>query len=371
MVVGVDSTPLNNPSSGGGRYALNILRHIVSEGDVHLQFYGRRPAPRVMEEFSNVPFFEQNVGNTWWYAVVLPSLLKQNGCQSYYGFPLPLVKITGIKYVTSVLDLYLVHLPRVEQWSMGRRLRTLLGRTVAYWVTSRSVHVADHIFVISKATGKDLTQYFNISQWELAPPAPDILPGGTQRLEDVDVPYILAVGGYQGFRNRERLIEAYATWVSRYNRGGDLVIVGNFQDNQQHEHFKALCHSWGVDHRVKFITDCDDKQLADLYRRSKGLIHPTLCEGFGMPIVEALAFGKPIVVSTAGAVPEVSAGFELQRFDPFQVEQISRAIATLFESSLESMGIVSARQEYAGTFSWETSGQATARIVKSSIQNKP
>ncbi len=299
-----------------------------------------------------------------WYGAILPALLKRHGCHSYWGFPLPFIKVPGIWYVTSVMDVYFLLLPRIEQWSWRRRMRSWPQWLLSYWATWRTIQVADHVVVISQATGKDLQHFFHLKTWEMVPPAPDITPDtATDPPAKPDHPYILAVGGFQPFRNRERLIRAYAQASSRQTSVVRLVIVGQFANSQQHAEYVSLCRQLGVAGQVDFVTDADDGQLAKWYRNAQGLIHPTLCEGFGMPVVEALAFGKAVAVSTAGAAPEAAGGWEVMQFHPHDVEQMAEALAVLWNAAPSAPAVVQARQAYARSFSWETSADITAKLL--------
>lgn len=368
VIVGIDSTPLRNPLTGGGRYALNIVRHFAEQPGVTLHFYGRKPDPSVTDEFSNVPLFEQTQSNMMWYGIRLPALLKRNQCMGYWGFPLPFRRVQGTVYVTSILDLYFLKLPHVEQWSRMKRLITLRHRLLSYFATWQTLKTADHVLTLSKATQEDLRHYFHNGVSDIVPPAPDItLSTPAQSSSVPDIPYILAVGGFQPYRNRERLIRSFALALSQHKCSMRLIIAGNFESVQQRMCYEALCRELKVDSHVEFFTGATDGQLAMLYRHAHGVIHPTLCEGFGMPVVEALAFGKPIVVSTAGAVPEAAGGLELMQFNPLDIEEMAESISLLFHVSVATPDEIRARTEYAQSFSWSAAGDATARRLINTI----
>lgn len=367
MVIGIDSTPLSNPLTGGGRYALQILRYIARNPAARLQFYGRQPAPSVRSEFPHVPYYAQTQGNTLWYGATLPRLLKQNGCNSFWGFPLPYVKVRGVHYVSSILDVYFVHLPRVEEWPLMRRLQTLPQWLLSYWATWRTVQVADHVLVISQATGRDLERYFRLKTWQLAPPAPDIIPLASEKagtlLSHQGIPYILAVGGFQPHRNRERLLRAWALAAVQQSTNMHLVIVGRFQHPPQEEYFRKLCQELAIDRQVQFVPNASDEELTEWYRFAQALIHPTLCEGFGMPVVEALAFGKPVAISWAGSLPEVAGGLEVLQFDPGSIHQMAAALVTLWNAPVSPSEVVENRQGCVRKFSWQASGKMTAELL--------
>lgn len=357
MRLGVDSTPLANPQSGAGRYTFNILRQLDPTA-VQITFFGSRPHAAVLKAFPRSSVVVRTGKRIVWYAETLPRLLP-NCCDVFWGFPLPLRRVHGVKYVTSILDVYVVHLPRVEEWNWGQRVGTVGQRSLSTWMTARSLRVADQVIALSQSTASDLEKYFGVRASYIAPPGAAVTPlSDTDRrpLESTDC-YVLAVGGYEPYRNRKRLVQAFANPAVKGL--GKLVIAGRFISESQREQYMQWVEDLGLNGQVVMMSLVTDDMLASLYAGSCGVIHPSLCEGFGIPVIEALGFGKPVAISTAGALPEAAGGLELTRFNPFDVDDIARALVLLFSVGRESDELLASRKQYSQSYQWSDAARVT------------
>ena len=201
---------------------------------------------------------------------------------------------------------------------------------------------ADRIVTVSEAARRDLVAWFRLSddrvtvvsegpdavfEPEDAGPASDavlrrhgITPGSR---------YLLYVGGLSPHKNLPRLIEAFAL----ANRpDARLILVGDIGD-VFHTHVPALREAverFGLGDLAHFTGFVPDADLAHLYRRAYALAQPSLMEGFGLPPVEAMACGTPVLCSTAGSLPEV-VGEAGVYFDPTDVEAMADAISALLD----------------------------------------
>jgi glycosyltransferase involved in cell wall biosynthesis len=172
-------------------------------------------------------------------------------------------------------------------------------------------------------------------------------------------PYLLYLGGLSPHKNLLRLIEAFAR-VLEVAADDDLrlILAGDIGD-VFHTHvpeLRAAVARWGLGGRVHFPGFVPDDDLVVLYNRAVALVQPSLLEGFGLPPVEAMACGTPVVYSRAGSLPEVigDAGLE---FDPTDTGDMARAIGRLLTDPAlrETLGQRALRR--ARRFTWA----ATAR----------
>lgn len=366
MILGVDSTPLVNPCSGAGRYTLNTLRYMVTD-DIELVFLGPRPRLDVLAVFPQARVVIQKGRRVSWYMVTLRRMLKKAHCDAFWGFPLPVTRATGIRYITSVLDLYPLQLPDLESWSWKRRVRTFPQRLLIHWLIARSIKVADEVVALSHATGRDIQKYFGVTAKRIAYPAPGITEATPVECERERLPlallsgrFVLAVGGYEPYRNRRRLLEAFSKLPVNE---GHLVIAGRFSSKEERLEYITLRDSYGVTNRVHFLSDVSDQLLAWLYRRTIGVIHPTLCEGFGMPVVEALSFGQPVAISSAGSLPEAAGGLAATQFDPQSTTDISRALALLLSLPTSTDEEIQERKAYAHRYTWAHTAEVTWQAI--------
>src|SRR5262249_52076670 len=140
--------------------------------------------------------------------------------------------------------------------------------------------------------------------------------------------YLLYLGGMSPHKNLLRLIEAFARIAAGPDcRDVKLVLAGDLGD-VFHTHvpeLRAAVARWGLDDRVNFPGFVPDDDLVVLYNRAVALAQPSLLEGFGLPPVEAMACGVPVVYSRAGSLPEVVGEGGLD-FDPTDVAQMAGAM---------------------------------------------
>jgi len=172
-------------------------------------------------------------------------------------------------------------------------------------------------------------------------------------------PYVLSVGNLQPRKNLVRLIEAFRA-IAKGGIDVDLVVVGA-------EHYRArevLDAAGEAGSRVRFTGYVTDLQLAACYSRASLFALPALFEGFGIPALEAMAHGVPVVCSRAGALPEVCADAALY-FDPIDLESIAGALRRgLSDGSLRDELTRKGRAR-AAEFSWRESAERTLSVYRS------
>lgn len=172
-------------------------------------------------------------------------------------------------------------------------------------------------------------------------------------------PYVLAVGGVSPRKNGRRSLEAFARWRARggARRAYRLLVAGSSLDPA----FAAPGPA-GMPDGVTLLGYVDDSTLRTLYARAAVLLYPAIYEGFGLPILEAMASGAPVVTSSTGSAPE-AAGDAAVLVDPFAVDSIAEGLdlATRPEEQarLRAAGLARAR-----LFTWERSAVATGEVYR-------
>ena len=200
----------------------------------------------------------------------------------------------------------------------NRRVR-LMYQALFPWAVRR----ADRFIAVSRYTADDLVRRAGVpvSKIEViyhgldpvfTAPAP--VPPDSEAS-----PYMLAVGGVSPRKNTRRLIEAFRRWRGRGGRRSAyrLCITGTSLDRELAEH--------ALPEGVSLLGYVDKADLPGLYARAAAFLYPGIYEGFGLPIIEAMACGTPVVTSTTGAAPEIAAGAAVL-VDPFDVASIEAGI---------------------------------------------
>ena len=275
---------------------------------------------------------------------------------SYYPVPrLPLPT------VLTVYDLRFARMP--ETYDRGRYL-------FLRSVIPRSLERADGIVAISNDTKRDLVERFHVPSKKVTiSPCP--VPAGFKRieepslLEDIRVKYglpndyILSVGKMEPRKNIDRLIEAYATIRGRFPVG--LVVAGK-RDPAFRDYSDRLMRL-GKEEGVIFAGYVDDADLPALYSMAALLAYPSLHEGFGIPLLEAMACGTPVLASGASALPDVAREAALF-VDPASVESIAGGIETILGDDEVRNRLIRAGYERLRAFDARNAARAVVSLYK-------
>jgi glycosyltransferase involved in cell wall biosynthesis len=237
---------------------------------------------------------------------------------------------------------------------------------------ARSIRLASAICCVSRFTRDHLAELFP-SEVEKAVVTPHGVNPIFHRLENrepvhalldrigVRDPYVLCLGKLQARKNTARVIEAFHLWKSESNLPHKIVMVGRkmWTSSEIHPLVKRL----GLEKEIVFTGHLPDADIPLLYNGASALVFPSLFEGFGMPVLEAMACGCPVVTSSVTSLPEV-AGDCAVVVDPHRVEEIAAGIRRVLTDESLREDMIRRGYERARQFTWET----TARLVAATYQ---
>jgi glycosyltransferase involved in cell wall biosynthesis len=181
-------------------------------------------------------------------------------------------------------------------------------------------------------------------------------------------PYLLMVSTLYGFKNHHRLVEAFAEVVRSHSVPDRLVIVGGDADVTRAD-VAALAGRLGVADRVVLTGALPHEQIPALVAHANAIVYPSLYETFGMPILEALAFGRPLVTSDHGAMAEVAGG-AAQLVDATDTGSIAHGIATVLLDDRRRQELMAAGPARASMFTWETCAAKTAAALEEAVSSR-
>ncbi len=230
-----------------------------------------------------------------------------------------------------------------------------------------AVSISDLIVTVSEKTRTDVINYFNLPKSKVV----SIYPGVDssffypRSVNEVDIirrkykisdNYLLFVGAISGRKNTERLVLAYS--LSKAMEQFDLVLAGSV--SYFGERTIGAIKKNKLSKKIKLLEYVEEEDLAALYTGASGFVFPTLYEGFGFPILEAMLCQVPVLTSNTGSAPEVGKNFTLT-VDPYSIESITNGIDTLIDG--KEFDILSAR-EYANKFTWDNCANKMIGIYK-------
>ena len=370
MRIGLDGKILTLRAGGTGRYAINLTRAMLAEAAAHrpdLEFVvltGPQTSREVMEEFRGrceVRFLGAK-SSVIRSLTLVPAALRRLRVDVFHGMDHVGIPLVGrsCRYVVTVHDVIPLILP--ETFTPRHRL-------VVRMALARVRRQADRVLVPSRAVKRDVVQRVGYPEGRVVVTPegcePRFRPVRSERiLRDVAARYglppryVLAVGTLEPRKNLTTLLEAFARLRRDGEVDADLRLVLAGARGWLDEPIFATVRSLGLEEAVRFTGFVDDDDLPAVYSGAALFVFPSLHEGFGLPLLEAMACGVPVVTSNISSMPEV-AGDAAVLVDPRDEQSLAAAIARLLRDEalrdrLREAGIARARQ-----FSWEATARRT------------
>ncbi len=244
-----------------------------------------------------------------------------------------------------------------------------------YWHLPFAARRADTVITVSDCSRQDIMRYFGLSAERVAVIGEGIDPRFepiTDRDEHQAVfaryairqPYLLYVGGINARKNIARLFEAFAT-VKPHYPDLTLVIGGKrqWQTKEIYETFRRL----QLEEHVQFTGYVADEDLPALYSAAQAFLFPSLYEGFGLPPLEAMACGTPVITSNVSSLPEV-VGDAALLVDPYNVQSMVSALYQVLENPRLVAHLRASGIQQAAKFIWETAARETLQVYHEVLQ---
>ncbi|MCB1139496.1 MAG: glycosyltransferase family 4 protein [Leptospiraceae bacterium] len=318
MIIGIDARALAFPGTGNARYLHQVLRYLIPlrKKDTFIFFSHRE----IHEEYSHLLDFDNTVQDTHrsrlpgllWVQFQLPALIEEYKCDLYWGTitMLPLRKTTAQMVNFHDLNPFVAR-DTMKAWP-GLQQRLLIPRLVRQ---------ADRILCLSRTTDQHIRKYVsNVdpSVLEVVYPGfemPDIKPAKPRSFQKTWKDFLLMVGTIEPRKNQKLVVDAYrlarakhrAAAKGKYRPLPPLLIVG--RKGWRNEDFYALLQSGDLEKEdIFFLEGASEAELAWCYQSACYLVFPSKHEGFGLPILEAFAYGKNCLLSDIEVFREIGKG---------------------------------------------------------------
>lgn len=254
------------------------------------------------------------------------------------GYNAPLLGLS--RYIFTIHDLNHIDL---FQPGSKHALKSLYYR----WIMRPACRRAAKVLTVSEYSRRRIIDWSGISEDSIVNVSEGVStlfkPEGAVFASGYD--YFLAVGNRKAHKNESRTMSAFA--AADIDPSARLLFTGN-----PSEELRRLSDELGVSDRIEFLGVVSEEELAAYYRGAKALVFPSLYEGFGLPVIEAMACGTPVVTSTVTSLPEAAGGAALL-VDPYNTQAIAEAMERVVIDKSFREGMVTKGLERARAFSWQ------------------
>jgi glycosyltransferase involved in cell wall biosynthesis len=393
MNIGIEATSAAEPQKAGvGNYTYNLIRAIalLQREDHFYTLYLRQPLrqdsgqswsdtnssespPKLVSKVLRFPYL--------WTQIRLPLEMRISP-QDVYFFPSPAIPLIyqPAKSVITVHDVAFLFFPDC----FSPMLRGWLNIA-----TERGTSKAKKVIAVSESTRQDLISYYGVAPEKIVvvhhgvheiyrslPQMGSTLEvGSISQIESakakyrIEGPYILCIGTLQKRKNIPRLLQSFYVLKQEHNIPHKLVLVGQrCSDLPEHEIFSTM-KQLSLQEDVVWTGYITDRDMPILLNGAELFVFPSLYEGFGMPILEAMACGVPVACSNTSSLPEV-AGEAGMMFDPYDIESMTVVIHRALTDEALRRQLRQQGLQRAKGFSWERCAQKTLDVLEAVCYEK-
>ncbi|MFN7851670.1 glycosyltransferase family 1 protein [Anabaena sp. AL09] len=285
-----------------------------------------------------------------WTQFQLPKIYQNLKSQLLFS-PIPEAPLyTNCRFIVTAFDMIPLRFPN--------RFSPLT--TYHKYYTPEVFKQAEHIICISESTANDIIQFYQIPSHKITP---ILLAGDSSHFQFLNLPtrnYFLYVGRQDPYKNLQRLITAFSALPHRNDY--ELWLAGPY-DQRYSPLLEIQTQELGISHLVKFLNYVSYDELPIIINQAIALVFPSLWEGFGLPVLEAMACGTPVITSNISSLPEV-AGDAAILINPYNPGEITAAMTTIINDSETRKQLSEKGLKRANQFSWEKTGLATVEVLK-------
>jgi glycosyltransferase involved in cell wall biosynthesis len=365
--VAVDATAVPARLTGAGVYAARMLEALALRGEVELEVFVAPPAARSLAApgLRLHPVRTAGLGRPAriaWTHLAAGRAARAVGADVLHGVHYELPRRASLPRVVTVHDLTLLTHPEWHQASKARFFR---------WAMRRSVAAARRVLCVSATTARDLQEHLGVDpeRVDVTPLGTDLRPASEQavaalrRRLGLDGPYLLGLGTLEPRKDLPTLVRAFTALAGELPHRLVLAGLAGWGAGE----VAAAVAASGVADRILLAGYVPEADKAALFTGADLFAYPSRYEGFGLPVLEAMACGTPVVTTTGGSLPEV-AGDAALLVTPGDADALAASIDKLAGDAGERVGLVQRGMVRAAGFTWNRCAALTAGAYRRAAQ---
>lgn len=375
MRIGIDGLPLLRPLTGVGHYTLELATALASIAptDEFELIAPRPPSPAAAEKLNHAPaanlrWIQSKKWrlNRYWWGAGLPLHLRRSSLDLFHGTNFEIPFWDKLPAVLSVHDLSSLLHPEKHEKRLARRAR---------WRLPLMVKSAAMIITPTESVKRELCEHLGVESGKVAvtPEAPRSVFKRMEREETLETrrrlgvrdDFILFVGTIEPRKNLLALTQAFEEILRTTHLHPQLVIAG--KEGWLMNDFFSFVKEAGLADHICFTGYLADEDLRALYSSCSVFVYPSLYEGFGLPPLEAMACGAPVISSRIPAIVE-TVGSAAHLINPTRVQDLTDVIAELLSNRQARERLSMAGLERVKRFTWERTAQSTREVYIEALE---
>ena len=350
------------PKTGMGQYLLQILEHQKWDYEIiilipeYLKSSVKHIPQSIQKQIQYIPvWYKRNdlIAQVVWEKWIFPKAVLKLKADIVWSPHPSLSYIPQIPHIMTVHDVIYWRLPEyIPNWKVNIYVRLLQS----------SIKKVTQIVTISAFSAQEIADFFELNVKDIPiiyPASPRI---ATKETLSIPVKYIFYEGGLDIRKNVSQLIEAFRIIAPKFP-DLQLYIAGNYFESPLIPDIPKLINTYHLEDRVKLLGYISDEDMIKYIQQAEILVYPSLYEGFGIPIVEGLSLGTPVITSNIGAMKEVG-GDAAVIINPHSAKSIARGIKSIITDDLLKQSLIHKGYERAKEFDWNISAQQLGEVFK-------
>lgn len=370
MRIGVDVRHLSSPNNGIKTY-LNTILHLCIKNSINTHEWFLYSPYSIQQKdyfYSNVTIYSLPISKKFkgfhvvYSQIFIPILALRDEIDVFWfpGHRSSLFLPRKIAQVLTIHDMV---------WRIYPKTMNYFGNYLDKFFMPRSADIADIVTTISSSTSYDIIKYGLSSPDKIS----IISPGSSARKSEknevyfnktLDKNYFLFVGSLEPRKNLERLLQAYLKLPNKVKSKVELLIVGD--NGWGNIELDKKIDNLDLHNNIKLLGCVDDAELATLYANAQFLVMPSLYEGFGLPLVEAMSYGTPVLTANNSSMPEVAGNAGLL-VDALDVESIADGLQEMITNNELRERLAKNAKLNAARYSWNESAKKLITVFEKAI----
>ncbi len=371
MRIGIDARMYSTTFTGIGRYVYELIKHLaeLDKTNEYVLFMNRPeydhfevPNKRFSKVLVNAKHYTVREQTSYLFALLRADL----DLMHFTHFNVPL--LYRRPSVVTVHDLTLSFFP-------GKKMNSAFYRFAYNTVLRNAVHASKQVIAVSENTKQDLIDIVKVAPRKVSvvyegvsekfgPREDKEASAETRKKYGISKDYLLYTGVWRGHKNLVNLIRAFAL-LREGPEGMDYALVITGEEDPYYPEVKRTVSELGLEHHVVYTGMVSEDELVRLYQAATLYVFPSLYEGFGLPPLEAMRCGTPVVASKTSCIPEICGEANAQFFDPYDPSDMVSSIRRVLLDSTLRAELRECGLRHSLKFSWAKMAEKTLAVYES------